>query len=68
LRAGALVIAPEAVFTSRSEQLAALTVRHAVPAIYTYREFAAAACAASSKKPRENAFCGSGPVGSIENY
>jgi putative ABC transport system substrate-binding protein len=42
LRAGALVIAPEAFFNSRSEQLAALTVRHAVPAIYTYREFAAA--------------------------
>jgi putative tryptophan/tyrosine transport system substrate-binding protein len=42
LRAGALVIAPESFFNSRSEQLAALTVRHAVPAIYTYREFAAA--------------------------
>ena len=42
LRAGALVISPEAFFNSRSEQLAALTVRHAVPAIYTYREFAAA--------------------------
>jgi putative tryptophan/tyrosine transport system substrate-binding protein len=42
LRAGALVIAPEAFFNSRSEQLAALTVRYAVPAIYTYREFAAA--------------------------
>jgi putative ABC transport system substrate-binding protein len=42
LRAGALVISPEAFFNSRSEQLAALTVRHEVPAIYTYREFAAA--------------------------
>jgi putative ABC transport system substrate-binding protein len=42
LRAGALVIAPESFLNSRSEQLAALTVRHAVPAIYTYREFAAA--------------------------
>ena len=29
-------------FTSRSEQLAALAVRHAVPAIFQYREFAAA--------------------------
>jgi putative tryptophan/tyrosine transport system substrate-binding protein len=42
LRAGALVIAPESFFNSRSEQLAALTVRHAVPAIYSYREFVAA--------------------------
>ena len=39
---GALVISTDAFFTSRSEQLAALTVRHAVPAIYQYREFAAA--------------------------
>jgi ABC-type uncharacterized transport system substrate-binding protein len=31
LQAGALVISPEAFFNSRSEQLAALTVRHAVP-------------------------------------
>ena len=42
LRAGALVIGTDAFFISRSEQLAALTVRHAVPAIYQYREFAAA--------------------------
>jgi putative tryptophan/tyrosine transport system substrate-binding protein len=42
LRAGALVIGPDAFFISRSEQLAALAVRHSVPAIYTYREFAAA--------------------------
>jgi putative ABC transport system substrate-binding protein len=42
LRAGALVIGPDPFFNSRSEQLAALTVRHAVPAIYQYREFAAA--------------------------
>ena len=42
LRAGGLVIGADAFFTSRSEQLAALAVRHAVPAIYTDREFAAA--------------------------
>ena len=36
------MIGPDAFFTSRSEQLAALTVRHAVPAIYQFREFAAA--------------------------
>jgi putative ABC transport system substrate-binding protein len=42
LRVGALVIAPDPFFTSRIEQLGALTLRHAVPAIYQYREFAAA--------------------------
>src|SRR3974390_35006 len=42
LRLGALVIGADAFFTSRSGQLAALTVRHAVPAIYQTREFAAA--------------------------
>jgi putative ABC transport system substrate-binding protein len=33
---------PSAFFTSRSEHLAALTVRYAVPAVYTQREFAVA--------------------------
>ena len=42
LRADALVIGPDAFFISRSEQLGALTLRHAVPAITQYREFAAA--------------------------
>jgi putative ABC transport system substrate-binding protein len=42
LRAGALVIGADALFNSRSEQLAALALRHAVPAVYQYREFAAA--------------------------
>jgi putative tryptophan/tyrosine transport system substrate-binding protein len=42
LRAGALAIAPDNLFTSHSKQLAALTVRHALPAIYEFREFAAA--------------------------
>jgi putative ABC transport system substrate-binding protein len=42
LRAGGLVIGTDTFFNSRSAQLAALTVRHAVPAIYQYREFAAA--------------------------
>jgi len=42
LRAGGLVISSDALFTSQIEQLAALAVRHAVPAVYTWREFAAA--------------------------
>ena len=41
-QARALVIAADAFFNGRSEQLAALALRHAVPAIYQYREFAAA--------------------------
>ena len=42
LRADALMIAPNLLFNTRSEQLATLTVRHAVPAIFQFREFAAA--------------------------
>ena len=42
LRAGALVIASDSFFTNRIEQLAALTLRHAVPAIYSERPFAVA--------------------------
>ena len=42
VRAGALVIGADPLFVSRSEQLAALTVRHAVPAISLSREFAVA--------------------------
>jgi putative ABC transport system substrate-binding protein len=42
LRAAALVIMPDVFFNARTEQLAALALRHAVPAIYQYRVFAAA--------------------------
>jgi len=42
LQAAAMVIAPDATFISRSEQLAVLTLRHAVPAIAQFRDFAAA--------------------------
>jgi len=42
LRAAGLVISADNLFSSYSEQLAALTVRHSVPAIYARREFAAA--------------------------
>jgi len=42
LRVGALMIAPDLFFITRNEQLATLTIRHAVPAITQYREFATA--------------------------
>ena len=42
LRAGGLVIGTDAFFSSRLEQLAALSVHHAVPTVYHFREFAAA--------------------------
>jgi putative tryptophan/tyrosine transport system substrate-binding protein len=41
-RAGGLVIWADAFFTVRSEQLAELSLRHGLPAIYQFREFAAA--------------------------
>jgi putative tryptophan/tyrosine transport system substrate-binding protein len=41
-RAGALVIGPDPLFIARSEQLAALALRHSVPAIFSIREFVAA--------------------------
>ncbi len=42
MRAGGLVIGTDGFFTSQSEKLAALTVRHSIPAIFQYRAFAAA--------------------------
>jgi putative tryptophan/tyrosine transport system substrate-binding protein len=42
LRPGALVISTDAFFISRNEQLATLAVRHALPAIFQDRAFAAA--------------------------
>ena len=42
LRAGALVVGADTFFISRSKQLATMALHHAVPAIFQYREFAAA--------------------------
>jgi ABC-type uncharacterized transport system substrate-binding protein len=42
LRAVGLVIAGDPFFTSRSDRLAALALRHGLPAIFQYRQFAAA--------------------------
>jgi putative ABC transport system substrate-binding protein len=42
VRAGALVIGADLFFFSQSKRLAAFTIRHAVPAIFQYRDFTAA--------------------------
>ena len=41
LHAGALVVGTDPLYISRREQLVALAARHAVPAIYEFRDFAA---------------------------
>jgi putative tryptophan/tyrosine transport system substrate-binding protein len=42
LQVGGLVLGSDTFFIARSEQFASLTVRHAVPAIFAFREFVAA--------------------------
>jgi putative ABC transport system substrate-binding protein len=41
-RAGALLFTDDVLFVSRTDQLVALAARHAVPVIYTFREFTTA--------------------------
>ena len=47
MQAGALVMGTDSFFSGQSENLAALALRHAVPAIYEYRPFVAAGGLAS---------------------
>jgi ABC-type uncharacterized transport system substrate-binding protein len=42
LHAGAIIVSPDPFFSRGREQLGALAARHAVPAIYAWREFVAA--------------------------
>jgi putative ABC transport system substrate-binding protein len=42
LRVDALVVSPDTFFNTRSEQIAALSLRHRIPSIYQYRRFAGA--------------------------
>jgi putative ABC transport system substrate-binding protein len=42
LRVDALLVSPDVFFNTRSERLAALSLRHKTPTIYQYRRFAAA--------------------------
>jgi putative ABC transport system substrate-binding protein len=47
LRAGGLVITNDSLFNSRTEQLGTLALRHALPTVFQFREFAAAGGLAS---------------------
>jgi putative tryptophan/tyrosine transport system substrate-binding protein len=60
LRAGGLVLGTDAFFSGRLEQLAALSVRHAVPTVYQFREFAAAGGLMGYGGSLREAFLGTG--------
>ena len=54
-RAGALLVGTGALLTNRRKQIIALAERHAMPAIYPYREFTvAAACSATATTCRNH--------------
>jgi putative ABC transport system substrate-binding protein len=46
-RGKVLIVSPDSLFTTRTEQLVALASRHAIPTIYAYREFVVAGGLAS---------------------
>jgi putative ABC transport system substrate-binding protein len=56
LRAGALLVGNDPFFNSRREQLVALASRHAVPAIYEWRDFAEAGGLISYGTRRSDAY------------
>jgi len=60
LRAGGLVIGGDPFFNSQSEQLGALSIRHAVPTIYQLRSFAAGGGLASYGGSLTDAYHASG--------
>jgi putative ABC transport system substrate-binding protein len=60
LRAGGLVIGSDAFFSSQFEQLSVLAIRHAVPTVYQFREFAAAGGLMSYGGSLTNAYRGVG--------
>jgi len=60
LGAGGLVIGNDAFFSSQLERLSALAIRHAMPTVYQFREFAAAGGLMGYGGSLTNAFRGAG--------